>query len=492
MLTTLLAGIVTFTPNIAIAPGTIEKHVRFMASEELQGRMTLRPGMDKAAKYIADEFKKYGLEAREKDGSFVHTYDLSLGFKPSASNMLVFSIPGGKEMHLKLEEDFVPLVGSKMRLVRGPMVWLGYGNEADYEGIDVKDKVVLAFRGAQTGRGATNNMKARWAKEKGAVGIIFVGGTGQGAGELPAMTRSQGVNDSLEFPAAAVKAKFFSDLTGLDFEKARASTEKQSKPVNALVRMVAETEANTGKAVNVIGYLPGTDPTLRNEYIVIGGHFDHLGMGEVGSRTGSDMIHYGADDNASGTAGVLAAAEYWTKNRTNRRTIIFQCYSGEEFGLRGSNGWCADNAEILKNTSAMMNMDMIGTVRFDQTFVYGLTSSEDWLPLFSNVKVDNLRLLLCPNTRGDSDQASFISRNVPALFFHTGLTNEYHTEKDTIDRVNFPGAAKVVEAVIQTAMQVDAKAGKLTWNPKVERGNRPSDRNQPTGPMESPMKPPVK
>lgn len=136
----------------------------------------------------------------------------------------------------------------------------------------------------------------------------------------------------------------------------------------------------------------------------------------------------------------------------------------------------------------MINMDMIGTVRFDQTFVFGL-SSANWLPLFGNVKVDNLRLLLYPHTRGDSDQASFIAKSVPALFFHTGLTDEYHTEKDTIDRVNFAGAAKVVEAVIQTAMQVDAMPNRLTWNASVERGNKPNDRQQPKGPMESPLKP---
>jgi len=249
---------------------------------------------------------------------------------------------------------------------------------------------------------------------------------------------------------------------------------------------------NAGKAKNVIAYLPGTDPVLRNEFIVIGGHFDHLGYGEIGSRTGMDMIHPGADDNGSGAAGVLAAAEWFSKHRINRRTIIFQGYSGEELGLRGSRGWVDANKDKLPNIAGMLNMDMIGTVRFNQTFVYGLTSSNDWLPLFSNVKVDGLKLLLCPNARGDSDQASFVAASVPALFFHTVLTDEYHTEKDTWDRVNYPGAADVVEAVLQTALQLDASPKKMAFNPNVERGNRPTDRRPPTGPMESPLKPPAR
>lgn len=473
---------------ITIAPSTIETHLKVIATKDFEGRMTLRPGMDKTAAYIAGEFKKYGLEAREANSSYIQEYDLAVGYRVGKTNMFTISPGGGKEISLTVGKDFTPLVGSATRLIRSQMVWVGYGEESDFEGVDVKDKVVVAFRGGQTGRGRTNSMKARQAKDAGAIGIVFVGAAAEGSSDLPALTRSQGINESIDIPAVGVSSQFFKDLTGMDFAAARKTEGKQSKPLNGLVKFAAEAESNTGKAKNVIGYLPGTDPNLRNEYIVIGAHFDHLGYGEVGSRSGSDLIHYGADDNGSGTAGLMAAAEYMAKNRTNRRTIIFQAYSAEELGLRGSRAWCDANPNLLSQVSGMINMDMIGTVRFDQTFVFGL-SSANWLPLFGNVKVDNLRLLLYPHTRGDSDQASFIAKSVPALFFHTGLTDEYHTEKDTIDRVNFAGAAKVVEAVIQTAMQVDAMPNRLTWNASVERGNKPNDRQQPKGPMESPLKP---
>lgn len=490
MITSFLAG-ATLLGTVTINPTTLENHVKFLASDELEGRMTLRPGMEKSVAFIASEFKKYGLEAREPGGSFIHEYDVSVGYRVGKTNMAVFSLPGAKELSLTVGKDFVPLVGSAVRIARGSLVWVGYGKEADYEGVDVKDKVVLAFRGSQTGRGETNSMKARIAQEKGALGIVFIGHAGEGTSDLPPISRGQGINQSIDLPAIAVTSKHFKTLTGMDFEAARKAEGKQSKQLNAIAKIVGETEANAGKAKNVIGYLPGSDPALRNQYIVIGGHFDHLGKGETGSRSGSDLIHYGADDNASGTAGVLAAAEWYAKNRGNRRTIIFQAYSGEELGLRGSRGWCESYPDLLKNVTGMINMDMIGTVRFDQTFVYGLSSSNDWLSLFSKVQVENFKLLLYPNTRGDSDQASFVAKEVPALFFHTGLTNEYHTEKDTWDRVNYAGAAKVVEAVIQTAMQLDARDSKLAWNANVERGNRPADRQQPTGPMESPLKPPA-
>lgn len=490
MIATVLAAAFAIN-NVSIEPLVLEKHVKYFASEGLEGRMTLRPGMDLTADYIAKEFKRYGLEGREANGGYIHEYDLSAGYRATKNNMLVFNLPG-KELSLVQGRDFVPVVGSAMKLTRGNVVWVGYGNEDDYTDLDVNGKIVLMFRGGQDGRGRTNAMKARTAKEKGAIGVLFIGSLGKDRGEFPALTRVQGIADSLEMPCAAIHGRYFKEITGLDVEVAMANKERQSKPLNLLARMVSETEANTGKAKNVIGYLPGSDPTLRNEYIVIGGHFDHLGYGEIGSRTGSDAIHFGADDNGSGTAGVLAAAEWFAKNRGNRRTIIFQCYSGEELGLRGSRAWCDSNGNLLPSISAMLNMDMIGTVRFDQTFVYGLSSSNDWLPLFSNIKVDGLKLLLHPNTRGDSDQASFVARNIPVLFFHTGLTDEYHTEKDTSDRINYAGASKVVEAVIQTALAVDKLSAKLTWNPAVDRGNKASDRATPKGPLESPLKPPTR
>lgn len=490
MVTSFVAALL-IAPPVTIEPNTLMKHVKFLASRELAGRMTLRPAMDKVADYFAAEFRRYGLEGREGGEGYIHLYDLSANLRATKNNMLSFNLAGGKTISLEVDKDFAPLVGSQTRIVRGNVVWVGYGSEADYEGAEVAEKVVMMFRGAQDGSTRTNSMKARLAKEKGAAGVLFIGSNGEGRADLPTYSRQQGVAESTDIVAAALHQKWFTELTGLDYAAARANKEKQTKSLGAIVRMVTETEANTGKAKNVIGYLPGTDPVLRNEFIIIGGHFDHLGFGEIGSRSGMDMIHYGADDNGSGAAGVLAAAEWFAKHRVNRRTIIFQGYSAEELGLRGSRAWVDSNKDKLPQVAGMLNMDMIGSVRFNQTFVYGLTSSNDWLPLFSKVKVDGLKLLLCPNARGDSDQASFVAASVPALFFHTGLTDEYHTEKDTWDRVNYPGAADVVEAVIQTALQLDASPKKMAFNPNVERGNRPTDRRPPTGPMESPLKPPT-
>jgi aminopeptidase YwaD len=495
MFSTLIASAVlafSSAPGVSIQPGTIQKHVEFLASKELAGRMTLREGERKAAAYIAAEFKRLGLDAREKGGGYIHEYELSIGYRVTKNNMAVITGLDGTKLTLELERDFVPLVGSAVRIVNAPMVWVGYGNDEDYANVDVAGKVVLMFRGAQDGRGRTNAQKARTAKEKGAVGVVLIGPSTDGRAELPAVSRGQGMSDSTDIAGIAIHQKFFKQLVGSEFAEARKATGVQSKQLTSSIRFVAEAEVNKGMATNVIGYLPGKDPKLKNEYIIIGGHFDHLGLGETGSRTGTDMIHYGADDNGSGTAGVMAAAEWYAKNGGNRRTIIFQCYSGEELGLRGSNAWAGDHAELLKSVSVMLNMDMIGGVRFDQTFVFGLSSSTELLPVFSNVNVSGLRLLLYPHTRGDSDQGSFIRRNVPALFFHTGLTDVYHTEKDTVDLVNFPGAAKVVEAVIQTAQAIDALPNKLPWNPETQTGGRPNDRQLPTGPMESPLKPPAK
>lgn len=491
MLTTVVASLalgftVADAPRaVTISPSTIKSHLDFLTSDELGGRMTLSHGMKLSADYFIERFKKWGLSEGPNPG-YVHLYETSANQRVGANNSAAFEA-NGRKTSLKVSEEFMPLIGSvNKKPVAGEVVFVGYGLEEenwnDYAGINVTGKIVMALRGVPEGqRNRNNSAKARLAAEKGAVGIVFVG-EGSGRAALPPLARGLGVPTSVETVAIAITNATFEQLTGLKGATERAAAKPNSRALPIRVEMSTETEPNTGKAINVIGYLPGNDPVLKDEYIIIGAHFDHLGYAETSSRTGVPVIHPGADDNGSGTAGLLALAEEMSKSRTNRRTIIFQLYSGEELGLQGSRAWVTDNPEIIAKTTGMLNMDMIGTVRHNDIYVFGTSTSLAWDGLLDQVKVDGLNLVYRGHLRGDSDQASFGRRNVPALFFHSMLTEFYHTEHDTIEKVNTVGAAKVCEAVAQLAMILDKQDKRLTWNPAAKLGGGATDRVIPTAP----------
>ena len=489
MLTTLVASLSLGLYAPAISPNTVRAHLEYLTSDELEGRMTLSHGTELFAKYAADEFKKYGLSEGPNKGYF-HTFDTQVNQRATAKNVASFENDSGKRWSLALGKDFVPLVGSvNLRTIDGDVVYVGYGLDDedwnDFVGVDLNGKLALILRGGPEGRRAKSpQAKARTAIEKGAIGVIFAGPSGPGRSPLPTLTRGQGIPNGLEGVGIGITSKAFENVTGMKYEEARLAKGPASKLLSLKAKLITETEANAGKAINIIGYLPGKDPVLKDEYIIVGGHYDHLGYGETGSRTGSDMIHRGADDNGSGAAGVLAVAEYLAKQRSNKRTIIFQLYSGEEIGLQGSNAWAKDNPEILAKTTGMLNMDMIGSVRFDDIYVFGTSTSLGWDGVLDMVKVPGLNLVYRGHLRGDSDQASFGRRNVPALFFHSMLTETYHTEKDTLDTINFKGAALVCDAVAAAALVLD-KQPKLTWNKDANTRGRNDDRVIPTGPGKS-------
>lgn len=485
MLTTLVASLTFGLYAPSISPTTVRTHLEYLTSDELEGRMTLSRGSDLFAKYAAEEFKKYGLSEGPNKGYF-HTFDTQVNQRPTAKNVATFENDSGKRWSLVLNKDFVPLAGTaNLRTVQSDVVYVGYGLSEDgwndFVGVDVSGKIVIMFRGVPEGkRSVSNSAKAQTAVSKGAIGVIFAGPAGPGRGELPPLTRGQGLSRSNEAVGIAITSQTFENVTGMKFAEARAVTGPASKLLGLKAKLITETEPNAGKAINIIGYLPGKDPVLKDEYIIIGGHYDHLGYGETGSRTGSDMIHRGADDNGSGSAGVLAVAEHLAKLKSNKRTIIFQLYSGEEIGLQGSNAWAKDNPEILAKTTGMLNMDMIGSVRFDDIYVFGTSTSLGWDSVLDTVKVPGLNLVYRGHLRQDSDQASFGRRNVPALFFHSMLTETYHSEKDTMDTINLKGAALVCDAVAATALALD-KQPKLAWNKDANTRSRGDDRVIPTG-----------
>lgn len=204
---------------------------------------------------------------------------------------------------------------------------------------------------------------------------------------------------------------------------------------------------------NVVGYLPGTSGT--DETVIIGAHYDHLGLGSFGSLyTGSaPMIHNGADDNASGTSGLLELAHYFSENRP-KKNLLFIAFSGEEMGLFGSVHYVNNPLVNIDNTLAMINMDMIGRLRNNDLVIFGMESSEPWEGIVTSVD-SNLNLLLEQAADGASDHASFNSAEIPVLHYHTELHPEYHHPADDIDLINFDGIVNVLTHLKDVVFKLD-------------------------------------
>lgn len=233
---------------------------------------------------------------------------------------------------------------------------------------------------------------------------------------------------------------------------------------------------------NVIGILDGTDKQLKNEAIVIGAHYDHLGHGGDGSlAVNSTDIHHGADDNASGTAAIIELARQFAKEKKNKRTIIFIAFSGEEEGLFGSKYYVNNPVFPIENTIAMINLDMVGRLKDDKLTIGGIGTASEWKELVSakdrvtfethngtpnttfSGSMNIFTLQLNEDGFGPSDHSSFYTKKVPVLFFFTGTHLDYHKPSDTADKINYEGEEKVINYVTSIARSIDQNPMKPTY-----------------------------
>jgi hypothetical protein len=233
---------------------------------------------------------------------------------------------------------------------------------------------------------------------------------------------------------------------------------------------------------NVIGILEGSDPKLKKEFIVIGAHYDHLGRGGEGSlapRAGE--IHHGADDNASGVAGVLELARIFLAERAEfKRTLVFIAFSGEEEGLLGSSFYVNHSVVPLASTVAMINMDMIGRLKDNKLIVGGIGTAQGWREMITDANQhyiasmvqfgtprpttqDLFTLTLNEDGYGPSDHSSFYAKQVPVLFFWTGTHEDYHKPSDTSDKINYEGEAQVLALIANVVSKIDRSEQRPTY-----------------------------
>ena len=449
----------------------LQAHVKYLASETLEGRAPGTKGNLLAAEYIRDQFKKVGLKPYGNQDYFQQfsiVTDITFNSKGNALSV----ISQKKEHNLKLKNEFTPLGISDNGTAECRIVFAGYGISSpadkydDYAGIDVNNAVVIVMRGAPEQDNPHGNLsqfaslrsKAMTAKEKGAKAMICVSGQ-QFPDSLLALRYEQGGKVDGMLVLNALSTAIEKMLPSLSISTLDSVIKTTKSPASVAIndlrmRLAVSLKEKSVNTSNVIAYLPGTDPNAMNETIVIGAHFDHLGWGGEGSgtlaSTKEQAIHYGADDNASGTAGLIETA-YALSKKPLKRPVMFIGFTAEERGLLGSAHFVKSPTIGLDSICMMINMDMIGRLKDGKLNVGGIGTSSGFKPLLDSIGgMHPVKLSYTEDGFGPSDHASFYGKEKPVLFFFTGLHGDYHRPTDTWEKIQYDGESLIVNMVLQT------------------------------------------
>lgn len=330
------------------------------------------------------------------------------------------------------------------------------------------------FDGANLTRHGTLISKTINAKQHGAKAIIVVTDFNHEREDLAAATTAEDFADS-GIPAIYASRTVFEDALkphGVDLAALQRAIDgdlhSRSMTVPQVRAEITADMVRTRKTIrNVIGALPGSDPKLKDQWIVVGAHYDHLGLGGRNSLAPSltGQIHHGADDNASGTAGVMELARIaGTDPKHWRRSVLFMTFAGEEIGLLGSS-WFVNHPTVpLNRIDAMLNMDMIGRMTKDRLYVGGVGTSPELKPLLQSLDPhQDPNLVFSDTGYGSSDHTSFNAKKVPVLFFFSGLHTDYHKPSDTADKINASGAMQVLALVYGAMDRLSTEPAKLPY-----------------------------
>ncbi|HEX2225603.1 MAG TPA: M28 family peptidase [Candidatus Binatia bacterium] len=458
------------------APESLNVHARFLASDELTGRGVDTPGIRLARDYIAGEFARYGLRPGGDRGTYLQSFEITTGGKVTEPSFV--SLNG--EAPLELNTAWRPLALSASGKVEGELVFAGYGITAkehgydDYEGIDAKGKIVLVLRyepSPKNGKSpflgappfstyASLRSKARNAREHGAAGLILVdlNQTGAQQNELIASRRglSRGANSLVAVQVKRDVLEPWLQRRGISLLALKDQIDRTERPTSISlpgikVAVTVTLEEFRERAENVVGILPGSDARLKNEHVLIGAHYDHLGFGYYGTGDSGNegKVHHGADDNASGTAVLLRIAEQLAAAEpAPPRAIVFVAFSGEELGLHGSRHYASDPALPLSSAKAMINLDMVGRLRENTLTVFG-TRSGTGISAIVAAEARNAGMEIRESDDiGRSDNLVFYNKKVPALHFFTGIHADYHRPSDTWDKLNYEGMDRIAGLVL--------------------------------------------
>ena len=457
----LIATLLTAVAVVAQEASRLQQDVSYLASDALDGRRTGTAGANDAARYIAGEFERAGLhpginaagaeKRRQMMARYLQPFPYVGHVELGKNNVLA---------NLRVGEDWMPLgISPNQTLHLTAVVNAGYGitanelNYNDYKGTYSKTQVAVIRTGTPDG----DNPHGRFTT---AGQLRFKVAAAQSAG-VGALLITSDEDDLKNDPLASLSY----DNAGLaGIPVAVISKQAAEKLANAKdVTLTTDVVRAEVPAYNVIGVLEGSDPILKKENIIIGAHYDHLGRGGEGSLASKPgEIHHGADDNASGTAGLIELARLFSVQRSKlKRTLIFIAFGGEEEGLLGSNYYVNHPLAPLTNTVGMINMDMIGRMKDRKLIIGGVGTAKEWRGMIEPEK--SFALTLNEDGVGPSDHSSFYLKQVPVLFFWTGTHNDYHKPSDTWDKINYTDEAKILGFVARIVRDIDGADKRLTY-----------------------------
>ncbi|MEE2705470.1 MAG: M20/M25/M40 family metallo-hydrolase [Planctomycetota bacterium] len=472
----------------------IADDIRYLASDELEGRGPATKGLALAAEYIRDEFTQAGLKSGVDDGSFMQPFEVAIDTKLiEQKTSLVLHGPDDQKIVLELGRDFQPLAVGGTGKVRVDVVFAGYGIAADkhkyndYKAGDVQGKAVLIIRrepqqdnskSVFDGKKVTSHSyirtKVQAAKKHKAAAILLVNdpfstkpkkkdelskpnGFGARGMGIPLAHLSQATANRL-LKQSPIETAANDKLDNL--ESIETAIDGNLKPITQPLKgWTAELEFTFdrvhAKVANVVGVLEGEGPHA-DETIILGAHYDHLGYGPFGSRKPEPReVHNGADDNASGTAAVVELARrFGGREKRPARRLVFIAFSAEERGLIGSAHYVEKPLFPLDKTVTMLNFDMIGRLRKDGLILGGVRTAKQFAKLVEAVTIDGKLKVKTSGPMGGSDHTSFYRKNIPAMNFFTGMTKEYHTPQDDFETINVAGAAQTIDFAERLLIQI--------------------------------------
>ena len=468
----------------SITPEDIQRRVSIIADDSMMGRDTPSPGLEKTAQYVADQFRKFGLRPGGDNGTFFQRYAISQRRIAPGSSHVGFLI-GGKHVHAELARDArLAFGGAPEKEIRAPAVLFGgVYTQADAEQLDVKGKAVVVVMdyskpltpavqhaiGSMLGRGAvgvvllSNRDSATFAQRVTGQALVRVEVGGGGSAPV------------VEVHERAITAAL--SEAGVRPDEIRATAKPVVKQLPDLVVAfgLKDEVLQAASAPNTIGVIEGSDPKLRNEYIVYSAHMDHVGTSGGGQcqARGADSICNGADDDASGTVSVVELAEAFSrKGARPKRSIIFMTVSGEEKGLWGS-GYFAEHPTVpMSQVVANLNLDMVGRNWRDTIVAIGKEHSDLGATLNRVVeRHPDLNMVAIDDRWPEenfyfrSDHYNFARKGVPILFFFNGVHADYHQVSDSPDRIDAEKQARIVQLLFYLGLEIGNAADRPKWNP---------------------------
>jgi aminopeptidase YwaD len=422
----------------------LQQHVYFLADDKLEGRRTGTTGEKLAAHYISEAFGKAGLQPGGKDGWF-QEFSISEGRKIDETSRLL--LDGNV---LRPDKDFFPLsISPNAKLEASPSLALEEKGMPWF--LDLKELMDANASNPHFDMNAAIAQKANEINTRGGTALVLYNSSTKNDGmKFDAKDRSASAPIPVIYVQKEAAKKYFSDAAAtLDME------------LHVSISEISRT------GTNVVGYLDRNAPNT----IIVGAHFDHLGYGEDGNsrETGTKAIHNGADDNASGTAAMIELAAMIRKGKLKNHNFLFIAFSGEELGLFGSKYFTENPTIDLGKVNYMINMDMVGRLSDSSKLtVGGYGTSPSWGKFYNEkgknrLYADGIAFRFDSSGTGPSDHTSFYRKDIPVLFYFTGLHSDYHKPSDDPEKINYHGQLNLVKHVYSLVQRTDKENQKLAF-----------------------------